>query len=118
MLRVMLAGKIHRAIVTETRLDYEGSLTVDADLLEAAGMVPFEQVQVYNVSTGDRFETYLIAGAPHSGVIVLNGAAARMGQRGDPLIIASYRLVLEDQVPHHAASVVHVDEKNARIMAG
>lgn len=115
MFRMMLAGKIHRATVTETHLDYEGSLSVDAELLEAAGMAPYEQVQVYNVSTGDRFETYLIEGPRHSGVITLNGAAARKGQRGDTLIIAAYRLVPEEQVPHHRPRVVFVDEKNARV---
>ncbi|MBI4737892.1 MAG: aspartate 1-decarboxylase [candidate division NC10 bacterium] len=115
MFRVMLAGKIHRATVTETHLDYEGSLTVDADLLEAAGMVAYEQIQVYNVSTGDRFETYLIEGPRHSGAIALNGAAARRGQPGDTLIIATYHLLPEEQVPPHRPRVVFVDEKNARL---
>ena len=117
MFRKMLAGKIHRATVTETHLDYAGSLTVDADLMEAAGMVPYEQVQVYNASTGDRLETYLIEGPRHSGVVALNGAAARKGQTGDTLIIASYRLVPEDQVPPHTPRVVLVDEKNVRTHA-
>jgi aspartate 1-decarboxylase len=112
---MMLAGKLHRVTVTETHLDYEGSLTVDADLLEAAGMAPHEQVQVYNVATGDRFETYLIAGDSHSGVIALNGAAARKGQKGDRLIIATYRLIPEEHVARHVPRVVFVDEKNARI---
>ncbi len=115
MFRMMLGGKIHRAIVTETHLDYEGSLTVDIDLLEAAGMTAYEQIQVYNVSTGDRFETYLIAGPRQSGIIALNGAAARKGQCGDKLIITTYRLIPEDQVPHHLPRVVFVDEKNACI---
>lgn len=115
MFRTMLAGKIHRATATETHLDYEGSLTVDADLLEAAGMAEYEQIQVYNVSTGDRFETYLIGGPRHSGVIALNGAAARKGQIGDKLIIAAYRLIPEEQVPRHTPRVVLVDEKNSRL---
>lgn len=115
MFRVMLAGKIHRATVTETHLDYEGSLSVDADLMEAAGMAAYQQIQVYNVSTGDRFETYLIQGPRHSGVIALNGAAARKGQAGDRLIIATYHLIPEEQVPHHSPRVIFVDEKNARV---
>lgn len=115
MYRMMLAGKIHRATVTETHLDYEGSLSVDADLLEAAGMAEYEQIHVYNVSTGDRFETYLIEGSRSSGVIALNGAAARKGQVGDKLIIATYRLIPEEQVPRHTPRVVLVDEKNSRL---
>ncbi|MBI4572858.1 MAG: aspartate 1-decarboxylase [candidate division NC10 bacterium] len=115
MFRVMLAGKIHRATVTETHLDYEGSLTVDADLLDAAGMVAYQQIQVYNVSTGGRFETYLIEGSRHSGVVALNGAAARQGQPGDRVIIATYHLLPEEQVPHHRPRVVFVDQKNARL---
>lgn len=90
MQRVMLKSKIHRATVTDANINYEGSLTIDADLMKAADILPFEQVKVYNVSNGARFDTYAIGGAPGNGDICLNGAAARMGTVGDLIIIATY----------------------------
>lgn len=90
MQRVMLKSKIHRARVTDANINYEGSLTIDADLMKAADILPFEQVKVYNISNGARFDTYAIGGAPGKGDICLNGAAARMGTVGDLIIIATY----------------------------
>ena len=94
-MRWMLRGKIHRATVTETRLDYEGSITVDSLLLEAAGIWVGEKVHVVNVNNGARFETYILKGEPGSGIIAMNGAAARLNQKGDRVIIMGYELVDE-----------------------
>lgn len=112
MHRHMMKSKIHRATVTEACLDYEGSLTVDQHLLDAAAMVPYEMVKVYNVNNGERFETYVIPGEPGSGVLCLNGAAARKGQRGDLLIIVTSAWLSEQEVAKHHPVVVLVDEKN------
>ncbi len=90
MQRILLKSKIHRARVTDANLDYEGSLTIDVELMRAADILEFEQIKVYNVSNGARFDTYAIEGPPGSGEICLNGAAARMGARGDIIIIATY----------------------------
>lgn len=112
MHRHMMKSKIHRATVTEACLDYEGSLTVDQDLLNASAMVPYEMVKVYNVNNGERFETYVIPGEPGSGVLCLNGAAARKGQKGDLLIIVTSAWLGEDEVAEHKPVVVLVDENN------
>lgn len=112
MHRHMMKSKIHRAKVTEACLDYEGSLTVDSNLLEASAMVPYEMVKVYNVNNGERFETYVIPGEPGSGVLCLNGAAARKGQKGDLLIIVTSAWLAEDEVAKHKPVVVLVDENN------
>lgn len=112
MHRHMMKSKIHRATVTEACLDYEGSLTVDQDLLNASAMVPYEMVKVYNVNNGERFETYVIPGEPGSGVLCLNGAAARKGQKGDLLIIVTSAWLAEDEVAEHKPVVVLVDENN------
>src|SRR5947207_9525521 len=90
MLRTMCKGKIHRATVTQANLNYVGSITIDQDLLDAANIYPYEKVQVVNISTASRLETYTIAGARGSGVICLNGAAARLTAEGDKVIIISY----------------------------
>src|SRR3989337_371836 len=95
MHRIMLASKIHRAVVREVNLQYEGSITIDETILDAAAVLPYQQVQVYNVSTGTRFETYTLAGEAGSGTIVVNGAAARLAHPGDRVIIAAYRMVEE-----------------------
>jgi aspartate 1-decarboxylase len=106
-------GKIHRAIVTEAELHYEGSLTVDQDLMDLAGMRPYEQVSVVNVNNGARFETYLIVGERGSGTICLNGAAARLGMKGDKVIIITYGQVEESELPSdYKPKVVFVDETN------
>jgi len=108
----MLRGKVHRATVTACYLQYEGSLTLDSALMEAAGFVPFEQVKVYNVTNGERFETYLIEGDRGSGVVCLNGAAARKGQVGDKVIIAAYGLAEEGELSGYRPRMVKVDGQN------
>ena len=111
MFRTML-GKIHRAIVTEADLNYVGSITVDLDLLDAAGICVNEKVQIVNNNNGARFETYTIPGERGSGVICLNGAAARMVQKGDIVIIMSYLMMTNDEAKNHQPNVVLVNEKN------
>lgn len=108
----MLKSKIHRAKVTATDLDYEGSITVDEELLEAAGILVFEQVQVANLSNGARFETYVIPGARGSGTVTLNGAAARLAVPGDRVIIMAYAWCSENEVQGWAPRVVLVDGRN------
>jgi aspartate 1-decarboxylase len=112
MQRVMLKSKIHRARVTDANLDYEGSLTIDQNLLEAAEILPYEQIKVYNVSNGARFDTYAIAGAPGSGAICLNGAAARLGARNDLLIIVTYAGYSEAEVACHQPTIVLLNGNN------
>lgn len=112
MLRMMCKGKIHRASVTEANLDYEGSLTVDLDLLEASGILPWEQVHVVNVTNGERLVTYAITGERGSGVICLNGAAAHRGKPGDLVIIISYGMVGEEELHDFKPKVVQVDKQN------
>ena len=112
MLKTLLNGKIHRATVTEADLNYVGSITVDLDLLDAAGISVHERVQVVNNNNGARLETYAIAGERGSGVICLNGAAARLVQRGDIVIIMSYVMMDEKEAQTHQPKVVLVDEKN------
>jgi aspartate 1-decarboxylase len=113
MTRFMFKSKIHRAVVTQAELYYEGSLTVDSELLEAADLLPYEKVSVVNVNNGERFETYLIAGEPGSGVICLNGAAARKGAVGDEVIIISYAAMSDEEARAYRPTVVHVDKRNA-----
>ncbi|MEQ9365076.1 MAG: aspartate 1-decarboxylase [Leptospirales bacterium] len=106
-------SKIHRATVTEAELHYQGSLTVDEDLLDAAGLRPYEQVSIVNINNGSRLETYLIKGERGSGVICLNGAAARLGQKGDLIIIIAYAFYNPAEVPaDYEPTVVHVDGAN------
>ena len=112
MFRNMLGGKIHRATVTEADLNYVGSITVDLDLLDAAGICVNERVQIVNNNNGERLETYAIAGERGSGVICLNGAAARLVQKGDIVIIMSYVLLSEPEISAHEPKVVLVDEHN------
>lgn len=112
MYRIFLKSKIHRAVVTEADLNYEGSLTIDATLMGAARILPHELVRVYNINNGERFETYAIEGKPGSGVICLNGAAARKGFPGDLLIIACYAMLSDDEVEGFHPVVIHVDARN------
>ncbi len=112
MLRILCKSKIHRAIVTDANLNYEGSLTLDPLLMEAAGLVPLEQVHVLNLNTGARFETYLIEGEPASGTVCVNGAAARLVQVGDPLIVLAYAWVPEEELEGFRARIVFVNERN------
>lgn len=108
----MLKGKIHRAVVTQAELNYVGSITVDTELLKAAGILEYEKVQIVDVENGNRFETYTIAGEPGSGMICLNGAAARQVQVGDHIIIMSYCDVTPEEAKEHKPYVVFVDDKN------
>jgi len=112
MQREVLRGKIHRATVTEANLEYEGSLTVDGELMEAAGLAPYERIDVYDVTNGNRFSTYLIEGLRLSGVICVNGAAAHLARAGDRIIITGYGLVTEADLEEHRPKVVLVDEEN------
>jgi aspartate 1-decarboxylase len=112
MKRTMFKSKIHRARVTQAELYYEGSLTIDVDLMEAADILPYELVQVVNINNGSRFETYAIEGDPGSGIICLNGAAARLGQPGDEIIIITYGQFDPQEVKEHHPTVVLVDEHN------
>ena len=112
MLYTMFHGKIHRAVVTQARLDYMGSITIDEDLLEAAGILPGEKVQIVNNTNGERLETYTIAGKRGSGVICLNGAAARKAQVGDTVIIISYALMDFEEAKTFKPTVVFPKEGN------
>ena len=112
MFRTMLGGKIHRATVTEADLNYVGSITIDQDLLDAAGILVNEKVTIVNNNNGERFETYTIPGARGSGVVCLNGAAARLVQKGDIVIIMSYVMLSEPEIAAHEPKVVLVDEQN------
>lgn len=117
MHRYMLKSKIHRATLTATRLDYEGSISLDAALMAAADLRPGEQVHVLNVSTGERFVTYTIVARRGSGTVMLNGPAARLGVPGDQVIIISYCDLDEGEVRRHRPVVVHVDAKNRIVPA-
>ena len=112
MFRTMLGGKIHRATVTEADLNYVGSITIDQDLLDAAGICVNEKVQIVNINNGARLETYTIPGERGSGVICLNGAAARLVQKGDIVIIMSYVLMSNEEAKNHEPKVVLVNEQN------
>ncbi len=108
----MLKGKIHRATVMQAELDYVGSITVDSELLEASGILEYEKVQIVDINNGARFETYTIAGEPGSGMICLNGAAARCVQKGDKIIIMAYCQMTPEEVKDHPPRVVFVDDEN------
>ncbi len=112
MLLDMLKGKIHRATVVQAELDYVGSITVDVDLLEAAGILEYEKVQIVDINNGMRFETYTIAGERGSGMICLNGAAARCVQKGDKIIIMCYAQMTPEEVKTNKPKVVFVDDNN------
>ena len=105
-------SKIHRATVTGADLNYEGSVTIDADLMDAADILPNEQVQILNVNNGERFDTYAIRGARGSGVICLNGPAARLAHVGDTVIILTYAVMEREELLRHAPTIVAVDERN------
>ena len=108
----MLKGKIHRATVVQSELDYVGSITIDPELMEAAGILEYEKVQIADVDSGARFETYTIAGEPGSGMICLNGAAARCASRGDKVIIMAYAQMTPEEAKTFSPKVVFVDKKN------
>lgn len=112
MRRSMLKSKIHRATVTQADLHYEGSLTIDASLMEAADILPFEQIHVWDVTNGNRLTTYAMRGEPGSGVICVNGAGAHRIKPGDLVIIASFVQMEEVEAHGHRPKIVQVDEKN------
>jgi aspartate 1-decarboxylase len=112
MHRTLLAAKIHSCTITDANLNYMGSISIDEILLAAAGILPYEQVQVVNVNNGERFITYAIAAAPGSGAIELNGAAARLGIKGDKLIIMTYASFEQQEIEQHHPKVVMVDAHN------
>jgi aspartate 1-decarboxylase len=112
MTRDMLRAKVHRITVTECDVDYEGSLTLDRDLMDACGMVPFERIDVYDVDNAARFSTYLIDGPRGSGACCVNGAAARLVERGHRVIVASYCAVEEAEIATHVPKIALVDAKN------
>lgn len=112
MIREMMKSKIHRATVTEANLNYVGSITIDEHLMELADIWPNEKVQIVNNNNGARLETYVITGARDSGVICLNGAAARLVQPGDNVIIISYAGMTEEEARTYSPKVVFVDEQN------
>ena len=109
----MLKGKIHRARVTEARLDYVGSITIDENLMKAAGIIEYEQVQVVDINNGNRLMTYTIIGKPGSGMICLNGAAAKLINPGDLVIIMAYCDMSPEEAKNHRPKVVFVNENNA-----
>ena len=113
MILTMLKGKIHRATIRQAELDYVGSITIDKDLLDAANILEYETVQVVDVNNGARLETYTIAGERGSGMICLNGAAARLVQPGDTCIIMCYCQMTPEEAETHRPHVVFVDEENA-----
>jgi aspartate 1-decarboxylase len=112
MLITVCKSKIHRAVVTESDLNYEGSITIDENLMKEADLLPYEMVQVLNQNNGERFETYVLKGKAGSGTICLNGPAARLGQVGDILLVISYCLLDEKEAKKHKPKLVYVDEKN------
>jgi aspartate 1-decarboxylase len=112
MQRQMCKAKLHGVTVTESNLNYVGSITIDRDLLEAADLIPYEWLHIVNISTGDRFETYVIEGERGSGVIGLNGATARRGLPGDKLIVMSYALFSPAELLEFKPRLVFVDERN------
>jgi aspartate 1-decarboxylase len=112
MNRIMFKSKIHRACITQAELHYEGSLTIDLDLMEAADLLPYEKVSVVNINNGERFETYVIEGKRGSKTMCLNGAAARKAVVGDRIIVISYATMTDDQARRYEPTIVLVDETN------
>ena len=112
MKRIMLKSKIHRATVTGANVHYEGSIAIDQDLIEAADLLEFEQVDIYDINNGQRFSTYVMEGPRGKGEILLNGAAARLVSVGDLIIICSFSLFDEEEAIHHKPTLVYVNEKN------
>lgn len=108
----MCRSKIHRARVTETQLNYEGSITIDEDLMQAAEILPGEKLEIYNLNNGARFSTYAISGEKGSGIICINGAAARLAQVGDEIIIVSYVLATEEEAKKMKMRIIRVDKNN------
>lgn len=112
MLRCILRAKIHMATVTESNLLYDGSITIDRDIMDRAGLLPYEQVMISNLNNGERFETYVIEGERGSGIIALNGPTARKGVKGDRIIIFSYVYLDEGELRNFKPTIVILDERN------
>ncbi|OHD56262.1 MAG: aspartate 1-decarboxylase [Spirochaetes bacterium GWF1_51_8] len=112
MLLTILKSKIHKAVVTETDIDYVGSITIDEDLMKASGLLPYELVHVWNITNGNRLETYAIPGPAGSGVICLNGAAAHLNRAGDRVIIASFAAMTPEELKSHKPTIVIVNHDN------
>ncbi|HLW17116.1 MAG TPA: aspartate 1-decarboxylase [Actinomycetota bacterium] len=112
MFRIMMKSKIHRATVTEANVDYVGSVTIDSDLMKAADILPHEKVQIADITNGARLETYAIEGPAGSGVVCLNGAAARLVREGDTIIIISYAQMTDEEARSYKPTVVFVDAMN------
>jgi aspartate 1-decarboxylase len=117
MLLRLLKAKLHMAAVTQTELNYHGSITIDRDLMDAVGLIPYEQVMIANCSNGMRGETYVIEGGRGSGAIQMNGALARQAQKGDRVIVLAFGFVTPEEAPHHHPKVAILDEKNRIIEA-
>jgi aspartate 1-decarboxylase len=115
MMRTMLKGKIHRALVTDANLNYEGSITIDELLMEAADILPYERVQVLDIDNGARLETYAITGERGCGEICINGAAARLVSVGDKVIILAYSIVSDEEAREISPRLINVDEQNAMV---
>ena len=118
MLVTICKSKIHRVTVTDANLNYEGSITIDEKLLQAADILPYEKVQVVNLNNGERFETYVLVGKANSGIVCLNGPAARLGQVGDLLIVISYCHLEFEEAKKYKPKVVYVDSKNTIVKKG
>jgi len=112
VLRQILKSKIHRATVTDANLEYEGSITIDGALMEAAGILPYEYLRIANLNNGERFETYVIPGEPGRGTICVNGAAAHKAGKGDLVIIFQYAYLNEEELTSHMPKIIHVDGQN------
>lgn len=112
MFRTMCKSKLHNLSVTDTQLSYKGSITIDKELLEKADIFPYEKVQVLNINNGERFETYVIAAGRKSGIVCLNGPAARLGQIKDKLLVISYVLIDEKDLKNYKPKIIFVNEKN------
>lgn len=112
MYRQLLRAKIHRAVVTDSNLEYEGSLTIDADLMDRAGILPYELVMVSNLNNGERFSTYALPGARGGGEVILNGPTARKGVIGDKIIIFCYEYYNDDEAKHHEPRIIQVNDRN------
>lgn len=112
MLLCILKSKLHKAVVTETNIDYVGSITIDEDLMEVSGMIPYEQVHVWNITNGSRLITYVIPGERGSGVICLNGAAAHLNRMGDRVIVGAFAQMTEEEAKTFKPKIVIVDHNN------
>lgn len=118
MYKILLKSKIHRARVTDSNLEYEGSVSIDKDLMNRADIMPYEKVSVWNVNNGNRFETYAIPSDAHSGDIIVNGAASRLAQAGDIVIIATFGFYDKDELKGFSPIMVYVDDKNHVMLEG